>query len=37
VCPDGPDPGDLIEFVHRRGERGDHLLDLGVERGDVGV
>ena len=37
VCCGGSDSGDLIEFLHRQGERGDHLLDLGFERGDVGV
>ncbi len=37
VCPGNPDPGDLIEFLHRQGERGDHLLDLVFECGDVGV
>jgi hypothetical protein len=37
VCPGHPDPGDLIEFAHRLGERGNHLFDLGFECGDVGV
>jgi hypothetical protein len=32
-----PDPGDLIEAFHRRGERGDQLLDLDFHRGDVSV
>ena len=32
-----PDPGDLIELVHRLGERGDQLLDPGLDRGDVGA
>jgi len=37
ACRGGPDPGDLIEALHRWGERGDHLLDHGVEVGDVSV
>jgi hypothetical protein len=32
-----PDPGDLIELFHRSGERGDQLLDPGLDRGDVGA
>jgi hypothetical protein len=32
----GPaDPGDLIQLVDRRRERGDLLVELGLERGDV--
>jgi hypothetical protein len=31
------DAVDLVEPAHRLGERGDQLLDLGVQRGDVGV
>jgi hypothetical protein len=32
----GPsDPGDLIETPDRPGERGDQLLDLGFDRGDI--
>lgn len=29
------DTGDLIQLRHRRRERGDHLLDPGVQVGDV--
>jgi hypothetical protein len=32
----GPsDPGDLVETPDRLGERGDQLLDLGFDRGDI--
>ena len=31
------DPGNLIEPLDRLGERGDQLLDLGLDRGDVGA
>ncbi len=34
---DGPETGDLIQALHGVNERGDHLLDRGVEFGDVGA
>jgi hypothetical protein len=34
---DRADAGDLIQPRHRRGKRGDHRLDLGVEFSDIGV
>jgi len=37
ACCGGSDAGDLIQALHRVGERGDHLPDRGVEFGDVGI
>jgi len=37
ACGELADPGDLIQPVDRRHERGDQLLELGVELGQVGV
>ena len=34
---DPADPGDLIQPLHRVGERGDQLLELAVQLGDVSL